>query len=211
MAERLLARPVFDTRELPPYQPYEIHPRAFTAKQCDRIIALGESVAEDTALLEGTNGEEIADGSIRQSRTAWISPDDANWWLFEKLAQLAERANRRYGFDLTGFGEDLQFTTYGSPGDFYTWHQDGLDGGVANRKLTIVIQLTEPETYAGGELQFFEVVEDYEDDQLEAFTHLSRQRGTAVIFPSFEYHRVLSMREGLRQSLVAWVSGPPFR
>jgi PKHD-type hydroxylase len=32
-----------------------------------------------------------------------------------------------------------------------------------------------------------------------------------VVFPSFEFHRVLPLRRGVRRSLVAWVGGPPFR
>jgi PKHD-type hydroxylase len=165
----------------------------------------------DEGLLEGTDGSEVADDSIRRSVTAWLPPTDETWWIYEKLAALAERANRRYGFDLTGFGEDLQFTIYDRPGAFYSWHQDGLDGNVATRKLSIVVQLTEPDEYRGGELQLFDVAEDYDDEELDAFTALTAERGTAVVFPSFEYHRVLPLRRGVRHSLVAWVSGPPFR
>jgi len=209
--EPLSARPLLPTPVPPPYQPYEIHPRAFTERQCRRIVELGDALVADDAGLEGDGGEEISDTSIRRSRTAWITPDDDTSWIYDKLAVIAERANRRYGFDLTGFAEDLQFTLYDEPGAFYSWHQDGLDGGVADRKLSIVVQLTSPDDYAGGEIQFFEVVDDYDDDQLDGFTHLAGQLGTAVVFPSFEYHRVLPMRTGVRRSLVAWVSGPPFR
>ena len=209
--EPLVARPVLGQSPPPPYQAFELDPGAFTERQCDRIIAAGETFAAAEAALEGEGGAEVSDGSIRRSRTAWLPPDDDSWWIYDKLAKIAERANRRYGFDLTGFGEDLQFTVYDEPGAFYSWHQDGLDGGVANRKLSIVIQLSDPAEYSGGEVQFFEVADDYDDEQLEVFTRLSRQRGTAIVFPSFEYHRVLPLRAGLRHSLVSWVSGPPFR
>lgn len=197
--------------EPPPYQPYEIHPKAFTPRQCDRLIALGTSLHADVASLESGDAEGIADRSIRDSTTSWIAPDDDSWWAYDKLAKLVDRANRRYGFELTGFGEDLQFTTYDQPGSFYSWHQDGLDGAVATRKLSVVIQLSDPADYSGGEVQFFEVVEDYDDEQLAAFTDLTRQRGTAIVFPAFEYHRVLPIRSGVRHSLVSWVSGPAFR
>lgn len=209
--EPLNARPLIPAVTPPPYQAYEIHQRAFTQRQCARIVALGESLVADDAGLEGTGGEEVNDHSIRRSRTAWIPPDDDSWWIYDKLAAIAARANRRYGFDLTGFGEDLQFTMYDEPGAFYSWHQDGLDGGVADRKLSIVVQLTDPDDYEGGDIQFFEVVDDYEPDEMANFSFHSRQLGTAVVFPSFEYHRVLPMRAGARHSLVAWVTGPPFR
>lgn len=209
--EPLIARPMLASAEPPPYQPYEIHPKAFTALQCDRLIALGTSLHAQDASLESDTDAGLMDRSIRDSTTAWIPPDDDSWWVYDKLAKLVDRANRRYGFELSGFGEDLQFTTYDRPGSFYSWHQDGLDGAVATRKLSVVVQLSDPEEYTGGEVQFFEVVEDYDSEQLADFTHLTRQRGTAVVFPAFEYHRVLPIRSGIRHSLVSWVSGPPFR
>ncbi len=207
----LLSRPTFQFTPPPPYQPYEIHPATFTPKQCDRILTLGAGLEAAAAAIEGTHGAHIEDHEIRDSRTAWIQPTEENSWMFNRLSRLVERANRRYQFDLTGFGEDLQFTMYDRPGSFYSWHQDGLDGDASTRKLSIVVQLSDPADYSGAELQFFEVAEDYERDQLEDFTALTQQRGTAIVFPSFEYHRVLPLRSGSRSSLVAWVTGPPFR
>lgn len=209
--EPLLSRPVLPEPLTPPYRSFEHHPSVFTPRQCERIVALGSALVAEEAVLEGDDGEEVADPSIRRSRTAWIAPDDDTWWIYDKLARVAERANRRYGFDLTSFGEDLQFTIYDEPGAFYSWHQDGLDGGVAGRKLSIVVQLSDPATYDGAEVQFFETADDYDDEELAYFTETSRARGSALVFPSFEYHRVLPLRAGVRHSLVAWVSGPPFR
>ena len=68
--------------------------------------------------------------------------------------------------------------------------------------------MSENDPYADA--QYYRV-EDYDAEELADFTHLTRQRGTAVVFPSFEYHRVLPMRSGVRHSLVSWVSGPAFR
>lgn len=209
--EPLVARPVIPSVEPPPYQSFEWHPKVFTPKQCQRIVALGTSLAASEASLEGDDGAEVNDASIRRSTTAWIPPDDDSWWIYDKLARVAERANRRYGFDLTSFGEDLQFTTYGEPGAFYSWHQDGLDTTVSTRKLSLVVQLSAPDDYRGAEVQFFEVANDYDDHQLAAYTEMTSRQGSVLAFPGFEYHRVLPLRSGVRHSLVAWVSGPPFR
>ncbi len=211
MSDRLVGRPLIEAPAGPPYQSHELHPGVFTRRQCERIIALGSRLAAEEATLEGIDGEEVADTSVRESRTAWIAPDDETWWIYEKLAYVAERANRRYGFELSGFGEDLQFTSYDRPGAFYSWHQDGLDGGVANRKLSLVVQLSDPADYSGGELQFFDVVEDLVDADLDEVQEATARQGTVIAFPSFEYHRVLPLRGGERHSLVAWVSGPRFR
>jgi len=38
-----------------------------------------------------------------------------------------------------------------------------------------------------------------------------QERGTAIIFPAYVMHRVRPITRGVRRSLVAWVSGPPYR
>ena len=211
MTEELLWRPSFGGGVSPPYQSCEIHPRVFTPRQCDRIVDLCGELAEVDAVLEAQDGGEVGDESVRRARIAWVPPTDDTWWIYEKLTKVAERANRRYGFDLTGFDEDLQFTVYDQPGAFYSWHQDGLDGRVGRRKLSMVVQLSDPADYEGGQLQLFDVYEDSDGPELDEFNAAASARGTVVVFPSFEYHRVLPMRSGTRRSLVTWVSGPPFR
>ena len=211
MPEPLAERPLLPRPPTPDYAPYELHHRVFTATQCRKIVKLGQSLPVGRGELEGWDGDGVDDDAIRDSATAWLTPGPDTDWVFEKLAAVAGRANRRYGFELNGFEEDLQFTSYDRAGAFYTWHQDGLDAPVSHRKLSMVVQLTDPEEYRGAELQFFEVAEDYDDDLLTGFTEASSRLGTVVVFPSFEFHRVLPLRSGTRHSLVAWVSGPPFR
>ncbi len=183
-------------------------PAALTARQCDRVIALGENLRVATAELAS---DAPVDDSMRRSKVAWIEPSGDAGWLFDKLSVLAQKANRAYGFDLTGFGEDLQYTVYDEPGAFYTWHQDGLTGEVANRKLAIVVQLSDPDDYEGADLELFDQVADLSPEDLDEAHERCRPRGTAVAFPAFEYHRVTPLVSGVRRSLVVWVSGPPFR
>lgn len=193
-----------------PYESALVFPEAFTPKQCDRIIDLGLSLQADDALVGGSEVDHVEEEITRRSKTAWIEPDDAPW-IFDKLGKLALRANKTYGFDLLGFTEDAQFTYYDEPGAFYDWHQDGLGGEVAVRKLAIVLQLTDPDEYEGGNLEVFNIVHEYEPEDVRAFTEDARLRGSVVVFPAFEYHRVTPIVSGERHSLVCWVGGPPFR
>ena len=36
-------------------------------------------------------------------------------------------------------------------------------------------------------------------------------KGTAIVFPSFIWHRVTPVTKGIRYSVVAWFLGPPLR
>jgi PKHD-type hydroxylase len=190
------------------YTSHVVFDAAFSPDECAAISTIGDALDIGGGELVG---EATSDHSLRRSRVAWITRDDETGWIFDRLSELVVRANRTWGFDVDGFEEDLQYTVYDEPGSFYTWHQDGLDGDVATRKLAVVVQLTPPEQYEGGELEMFDVVADWDEESLAGWRLRVRALGSAVAFPAFEYHRVSPMTSGRRTSLVAWVGGPPFR
>jgi PKHD-type hydroxylase len=72
-----------------------------------------------------------------------------------------------------------------------------------DRKISIIIQLTDPSEYEGGE---FEMDYQYEQPNKEDL----KKKGTIIVFPSFIPHRVTELTKGTRKSLVAWVEGPKF-
>ncbi len=192
----------------------EVVPAAFSVDECDRIVSLCEPEPAELATLEG--GEDTA--TTRSSSVSWLPADEDTWWIYERLGELAVDANEHWGFDLVGFEEEFQYTRYDGPGDHYAWHRDGLDGEVSTRKLSIVVQLTPPDHYEGGALEFPDLGDaDGTFPGFGADPHRSpaadqfRELGTAVMFPAFEYHRVTPLSAGRRRSLVAWVAGPPFR
>lgn len=192
--------PTFVPAESRAYACAQVYQGVFSERQCRRIVEQADAFASDPAHV----GVDDTADEIRRSTVAWIPADDATAWIFEKLTAVVRRANRVHAFDLIGFTEDLQYTEYVGEGAHYTWHQDGLDGELALRKLSIVVQLSGADDYAGGELELFGI-----DD--ESWPETTRDQGTVVVFPSFEYHRVTPMVSGTRRSLVCWVGGPPFR
>ena len=44
-----------------------------------------------------------------------------------------------------------------------------------------------------------------------AYLATEKARGTGLIFSAWQLHRVTPLEEGLRHSLVAWITGEPFR
>ena len=184
---------------------------AFEADECAAIVRLAADWSAEASTV-GTDDDGVEIDSIRAATTRWLPVDDDDVrWITERLAAVVEHANHAWALDLTGFAEDLQFTTYDRPGDFYTWHQDGLDGGVADRKLAVVVQLSDPGDYDGADLELFDVLVDLEPEALAEWRERVRAMGTAVVFPSWEYHRVTELVGGVRHSLVSWISGPRVR
>lgn len=78
-------------------------------------------------------------------------------------------------------------------GGFYDWHVDFGDGLIAaRRKLTMVVQLSQADSYVGG---------DFETNADGVVRQASRQIGSALCFPGFVLHRVAPVTEGERYSL----------
>lgn len=165
---------------------------AFTAAECDQIIALGESGGRVSGEIEkGYSG-------MRVSELTWIDPDDHAHWVYHRIGMLLMRANEAYGFRLVGLQEPLQFSRYGVGGRF-DWHVDAGGTATAGRKLSLSVQLSDSADYAGGDLEF-----------LNNTGSPARERGTAILFPSFLSHRVTPVISGLRRTLIAWAYGPAF-
>ncbi len=204
-------RPLFIPRGGPDFVAAQVFDAVFTERQCDRIVELGRALGAEEARVGSSEAEYAADEATRLAGAAWIGADDDTMWIFDKLTRVAERANRVYGFDLAGFTEDIQFTRYEARGAFYGWHQDGLEGDVAVRKLTLVTQLSDPSDYEGAELELFAISEEWDTESAREFAQRARQRGSVVAFPAFEFHRVTPLRRGRRESAVSWIGGPTFR
>ena len=151
---------------------------------------------------EGVIGRGV-DRDYRRSDVRWLSKDSDSIWVFERLAHVVSTINAaHYGFDLTGFGEPLQLSNYheGNQGAYH-FHQDLIAEGVS-RKLSVVLQLSDPAEYEGGNLQLLLGKEPI---------NMSKQRGHIAVFPAWTLHQVTPVTKGTRQSLVSWVSGPPFK
>ena len=125
-------------------------------------------------------------------------------WAYERLAGISMSLNEQFfKFDLWGFAEGFQFTEYESPGGEYSSHVDKTFNKQI-RKLSIVLQLTDENEYEGGDFQLLDAGEKKPEN-------LSRKQGIVLAFPSYTLHRVTPVTKGTRHSLVAWITGKPFK
>ncbi|MBL4692833.1 MAG: 2OG-Fe(II) oxygenase [Magnetovibrio sp.] len=182
-----------------PGQFYAVIEAAFSAEECTRLVDVFDS-------LEAADGGLVAGGfdhTVRQSSLVWVPETKDLAWVEDRFAKVVAEANRTvFGFALDGFEEQFQIAAYG-PGHYYDWHIDQGQGFAASRrKLTISVQLTSPDQYAGGALEI--------NANGSPFA-LPKVQGTAVVFASNTLHRVAPVTSGLRHSLVVWMHGPPFR
>jgi PKHD-type hydroxylase len=181
-------------------EPFTSWDGAFTASELDAIVAYGDALGQAEATIMASTNDH--NSKFRSTRISWIEESRETLWLFQKLVGAASAINRQaYCFDL-GALESLQYTVYlAGEGSHYDWH---VDHGrtPTRRKLSLVLQLSEPTDYEGCELQIFA------SNQIDT---VPRTRGTLIAFPSYTLHRVTPITAGTRKSLVMWCSGPRFR
>ena len=175
---------------------------AVPAEVCDRIIACGDArTLERGPLHNNLTNERFYDAHVRMTSIGWLPERD---WIFELVKGFADRVNDAWGFELND-ADHMQYAVY-RRNDFFEWHKDMLrvrNGPI--RKVSVVLQLSAPEQYRGGRLQFLD--DDFGSFTPEAFV----PQGSVAVFASLLKHRVTPIKDGERRSLTAWFKGPPFR
>jgi len=152
--------------------------------------------------LELHNAETVEySEDYRKSYVSPINNGDETAWLFETVADVTHKLNSNYyRFDLSMIGS-IQYVVYhGHEGGKYDWHHDYNEGLSPSRKLTVVLQLSDPSEYEGGQLELFS----------DPLIQIPKKKGMMCMFPAFSYHRVTPVLSGTRKVLVFWIWGPPF-
>ena len=177
--------------------------KAFSEKKCMAIREIGENFKKEGKLAEsGTftaEGDDVM-SDYRQASSQFVMPSPETRWIFERLAGLLISANNAvYHFDVAGFEQGFQISEY-PVGNGYGWHVDIGHHAAMRRKLSMTVQLSSPDEYEGGELEF----------KIPALS-ADKNLGSLCVFPSWMLHRVKPITKGIRWSLASWVCGAPFK
>jgi PKHD-type hydroxylase len=188
------------SRKIEPFAWWE---NAFSDQELDWLQEKTKLPAKKAQV--GGGGDGVVDDNIRRSDVNWLDNNENTRWVFNKFAHVVSSLNAAYyGFDLTGFGEPIQLTNYNSSEKgMYGWHVDFGGKDTPSRKLSVVMQLSDPSDYEGGVLEL--------KPNSENILQIRKQRGFIAVFPSWTLHQVTPVTQGTRQSLVLWVSGPAFK
>jgi len=175
----------------------------FNPDWCQGVVSRGLALKPQEAVV-GRDEAGRLDLEYRTSKIRWLKRPQWDYVANEMESLVKTANNSAFGFDLN-FLKEIQFTEYDSTDKgHYDWHEDVFWKGNTShhRKLSIVIQLTDPDEYEGGELEL-----EHEPPEQMAL----RQQGTVIVFPSFHPHRVTNITKGIRHSIVGWYEGPKFR
>jgi len=164
----------------------------FSNEELDYLAKVAKSATTDAGV---GRGEIIKD--IRVAKVNWLEDSTANTWIFRRIEKHVEQINDSvFNYEISSIS-CLQLANYTADElGKYDWHMDCGEGPI--RKLSLVIQLNDPEEYEGGEFSF---MKNKNEQTVE------KKKGLVVTFPSFVLHRVAPVTSGQRQSLVCWING----
>lgn len=136
--------------------------------------------------------------SISYKTTTIPISSELNSKLHTLLEPVWEESIKYYNFDVT-FVEPYEIKKY-EVNDYVSDHEDQFFGSYENeRKLSMVIQLSNKTNYWGGNLKL-----------LRRF-NCERDIGSVFIFPSFYLHEVTKVTKGMRYSINSWAWGPNWK
>ena len=201
---------------------FYVFPNAVPKKECKRILkyCIKNTKFEDASVI-GEGGSDIEidkqkhDHEVRKTDIGFITDKDnmVNEYAWRFLRE-ANAVQFNYKLD---YFQPVQFARYQN-GGHYDWHQDVSQASVRPecRKLSLTFCLTDPDTYEGGNLEFFNGGKGFSDFPLpdgrvikgEQVAKDIRAQGSAIVFDSYDWHRVTPVTKGVRYSIVCWTVGP---
>ncbi len=215
-------------------------PEYFTKEEVHEINEFAKTIPLDEGRTGSRNNDPDAppmdsvygQNVVRQSKVKWFSPPQFRMpqHIVDKINQATQKAMDECGWPWKlDHSENYQYTIYDynpelPTGDFYTWHTD--HGGEINpdgmhRKLSMTIQLSDPDDYEGGYFQWLEPNPQFDklrwgENMLDMNTAIrtlpfsAKLQGSICLFPSFLYHQVTPVSRGTRISIVGWFNGTPW-
>ena len=159
--------------------------------------------------LIGVRGPNV-NTEVRRVKQRWLPINFEETKKIHNLCmEIFEEANRRcFGVNIDKVFEMFYGEYHAADKGFYREHKDaslGSSGEIYDRKLSMTIQLSDPDEYEGGDFVFYDSSFDHPDKEL------LRQKGTAFVFPSILLHGIQPVTKGVRKCLVAFIEGPAWQ
>ena len=166
----------------------------FTQNECNKIINYSNNYIENH-----TSDIEI------KIKMCYLLPDKKINFIYDRIRKLVTETNINiWNYNLYDFGEPIKFLEYNEKYNSHLKiHNDigNVRGWESFRKLTIIVQLTDENTYEDCNLMI---------QNSDKLVTTNKNQGSIIIFPSFMMHQVTPITKGIRHSLVLWAYGPPF-
>lgn len=104
--------------------PFYLLDDIFTSDELDTITQHCTAAGTEKATVVQSRGTIVADDALRKSDVMMHGVNVENKWIFDRVAEAFEVANRdAYNFELDGFNM-FQYGEYNNKGAHYEYHMD---------------------------------------------------------------------------------------
>lgn len=167
----------------------------FSKEQCETILA---SCIDELWLPSTVVGASDFHESKRQKLRG-----NVQGFPFLDIREVTKQANIEiYDFNLMGIiDQDFPQVFKYSENNFYKMHLE-LNPAAPSRKISFIINLSDPSTYTGGELEFLNV---------DAHGGILQEQGACLTFPSYLPYCINPVTSGTRHIIVGHVHGAVFK
>jgi predicted 2-oxoglutarate/Fe(II)-dependent dioxygenase YbiX len=175
-----------------------IRKKVFSGPECDYI-------SENMEIRDQQALEVTGDTDYGFANRYMYKNNQETEWIQKRIIQQVKLANEKYFNFKLSYISTLQMFEY-TENCFFDWHTDigGKDQNNFSRKLNVIVFLTPPQNFAGGQLSFNLA-------ELPGVPEVEQEQGTMLIFPSYLPHSVTPVNKGLRQTLTTVIHGDSFR
>mgnify|MGYP000862638303 CR=1 FL=1 len=167
----------------------------FSVDECNLIT---DNCIEDLWLPSRVVGEDALHKSKRQKLRG-----EPEGFPFDNIRTITKQANDEiYDFRLLGIiDQDFPQVYRYEEGDYYNLHLD-LSPMATTRKLTFIVNLSDPNDYEGGEIKFLNTDTSSAD---------LNEQGSILIFPAFLPYSIEEVTKGKKDIIVGCIHGAVFR
>lgn len=167
----------------------------FSKEQCEQVLS---NCIEELWLPSTVIGDTDFHRSRRQKLRG-----EVDGFPFLNIRDVTKMANSEiYDFSLMGIiDQDYPQVFKYSENDFYKMHMD-LNPMAPSRKLTFIINLSDPTTYKGGEVEFLNIKVD---------PALTAEQGSCLVFPSYIPYTINPVTGGTKHIVIGHVHGAVFK
>jgi len=160
----------------------------FSAEECNKIIRSFDGLA-----------------TKQENKRKQFTHEGENEWIYQRISDMAMEANRvMWKFNILGIVEPISYARY----DIKDSEAARIDIGTnfdnsfrQDRKISFLVQLSEETSYEGGDV----LLHNHGTP-----TYLPKERGVALMFPSWLLNGTTPITKDTKRSLFGWVSGLPF-
>jgi predicted 2-oxoglutarate/Fe(II)-dependent dioxygenase YbiX len=167
----------------------------FNEQQCQDIA---KTLIEELWMKTKVVGDASLHKCLRQKLRG-----ELEGFPFADIRSITKEANEKvFDFNLLGIiDQDYPQIFRYQKDDYYDYHVE-INPLAPTRKLSFIVNLSKPEDYEGGEIEFLNTT---------ITNDLYRTQGTIFIFPSFLPYKINKVKSGSLDLIIGHIHGPLFR